>query len=61
MKPPRGFAKLDPETRKKIASAGGKMAHRLGTAHEWTSEEASAAGAIGGAKSRGVPKTRKPA
>ena len=32
-----------------IASKGGKAAHKAGTAHEFTSEEARAAGAKGGA------------
>jgi general stress protein YciG len=41
---------------KEIASLGGKAAHAKGTAHEWTPEEASAAGRLGGnkiAKERG--------
>ena len=36
--------------RKKYASMGGRRAHELGTAHEWTSAEASRAGRIGGRK-----------
>lgn len=44
----RGFASMDPEKRRSIASMGGKAAHRLGVAHEWTSEEAQAAGRKGG-------------
>ena len=40
----RGFAALDAEQRKKIASMGGKAAHEKGTAHQFTSEEAAAAG-----------------
>jgi general stress protein YciG len=40
----RGFAALDTEQRKKIASMGGKAAHEKGTAHQFTSEEAAAAG-----------------
>lgn len=31
-----------------IASKGGKAAHQKGTAHEWTSDEARAAGRKGG-------------
>ncbi len=46
----RGFASMDPERRRKVASKGGKAAHEAGTAHEWTIEEASKAGKIGGAK-----------
>lgn len=33
-----------------IASLGGKAAHKKGTAHQWTSEEARAAGRKGGIK-----------
>ncbi len=40
----RGFAALDAEQRRRIASMGGKAAHEKGTAHEFTSEEAAAAG-----------------
>lgn len=39
---------MDPEKQRKIASEGGKAAHRKGTAHKWTPEEASAAGKKGG-------------
>lgn len=45
---PRGFAAMDPETQRKIASKGGKTAHALGRAHEFTPEEARAAGRKGG-------------
>jgi len=45
---PRGFAALSPEKRKEIASKGGKAAHAAGTAHQFTREEAIAAGAKGG-------------
>ena len=44
----RGFASMDPEKQRKIASKGGKAAHRKGTAHEFTSEEAREAGRKGG-------------
>jgi general stress protein YciG len=44
----QGFASMDPEKQRKIASKGGRAAHRKGTAHEWTSDEARAAGRIGG-------------
>jgi hypothetical protein len=40
----RGFAALNAEQRRRIASMGGKAAHEKGTAHEFTSEEAAAAG-----------------
>lgn len=49
----RGFASMSREQRKEIASKGGRMAHEKGTAHEWTSEEAKAAGRKGGLASRG--------
>lgn len=48
----RGFAALDPETLQKIARKGGKAAHAAGTAHQWTPQEASAAGKKGGKISR---------
>jgi general stress protein YciG len=48
----RGFASMDEETRRRIASLGGKRAHELGTAHTFTPEEAQAAGRIGGTRSR---------
>lgn len=44
----RGFASMDPEKQKEIASKGGKAAHQKGTAHEFTSEEAREAGRKGG-------------
>lgn len=44
----RGFAAMDDEEQRKIASKGGKMAHKKGTAHEFNSEEAAAAGRRGG-------------
>ncbi len=49
----RGFASMDPEKRREIASKGGRAAHEKGTAHEWTSEEARSAGRKGGEISRG--------
>lgn len=45
----RGFAVMDPARQREIASKGGKAAHARGTAHEWTTEEARAAGRKGGA------------
>lgn len=44
----RGFASMDETQQKKIASKGGKAAHAMGRAHEFTSEEASIAGRKGG-------------
>jgi hypothetical protein len=40
----RGFASMDPNKQREIASEGGRAAHRSGNAHEFTSEEARAAG-----------------
>lgn len=40
----RGFNLLSPEKRREIASQGGKAAHASGNAHQYTSEEARAAG-----------------
>lgn len=47
--PKRGFAACSPERRREIASAGGKAAQASGRGHRFTSEEARAAGAKGGA------------
>ena len=44
----RGFASMDAEKQRSIASLGGRAAHRLGTAHEFSSEEAREAGRKGG-------------
>ena len=43
-KSPRGFAAMDPQRQREIASLGGRAAHQSGHAHEFTSEEARAAG-----------------
>jgi general stress protein YciG len=44
----RGFASMERNKQREIASKGGKAAHQKGTAHEWTSEEARQAGRKGG-------------
>ena len=44
----RGFASMDPQRQREIASEGGRAAHEKGTAHEFTSEEARDAGRKGG-------------
>jgi general stress protein YciG len=44
----RGFASMDEEKQREIASKGGKVAHEKGTAHEFTPEEAREAGSKGG-------------
>jgi putative endonuclease len=48
----RGFASMDPNRQRDIASKGGRAAHQKGTAHEWTSDEAREAGRKGGQASR---------
>ncbi len=42
------FNTMDAEKRHEICSAGGRAAHALGRAHEWTVEEAKQAGSKGG-------------
>ena len=51
----RGFASMDPKLVSEIASKGGKAAHAAGTAHEFTADEARAAGRKGGL----APHTRR--
>ena len=64
----RGLRRVSPERRRQIAHLGGVAAQRAGTAHRWTTEEASAAarvavanrlarlgGAAGRAESAGQP------
>lgn len=58
----RGFASMDPNKQREIASKGGKAAHEKGTAHEFTPEEAAAAGRKGGlASGRGRSAKSNPA
>jgi general stress protein YciG len=45
---------------REIASKGGKAAHRKGTAHEWTSEEAREAGRKGGRASHRRKEEQQP-
>lgn len=40
----RGFAVMNPERQREIARLGGVAAHRSGHAHQFTAEEARAAG-----------------
>jgi general stress protein YciG len=47
---PRGLAAMSPERRREIASMGGRTSQARGTAHQWTAEEASAAGKKGSAR-----------
>lgn len=44
----RGFASMDPEKQRQIAREGGRAAHIKGTAHQFSPEEARAAGKKGG-------------
>ncbi len=48
----RGFAGMDDDRQREIASQGGKAAHDKGTAHEFTPEEAREAGRKGGESGR---------
>ncbi len=48
----RGFASMDPEKQREIASKGGHAAQEKGTAHHFSSEEARAAGHKGGTASQ---------
>jgi len=50
----RGFASMDREKQREIASRGGRSAHEQGTAHEWSSDEARVTGRKGGASSHGA-------
>ena len=48
----RGFAAMSPEQQRRIASEGGRASHQSGHGHRFSSEEARAAGRIGGKISR---------
>jgi general stress protein YciG len=50
----RGFAAMNPDRQKQIASEGGRAAHRQGVAHEWNADEARQAGRKGGQNSKGT-------
>jgi general stress protein YciG len=49
----RGFAAMDKEKQREIASMGGRAAHEQGSAHEFSSQEAREAGRKGGRASGG--------
>jgi general stress protein YciG len=49
----RGFASMDEDKQREIASKGGKAAHEKGTAHEFDSQEAAEAGRKGGKARQG--------
>jgi uncharacterized protein len=44
----RGFAAMNPDRQREISSRGGKAAHVMGRAHQFTPDEARAAGRKGG-------------
>jgi general stress protein YciG len=46
----RGFASMDEQRQREIARKGGRAAHEKGKAHEFTPDEARAAGRKGGEK-----------
>src|SRR5436190_20702340 len=46
----RGFASMNSDRQKEIARKGGRAAHEKGKAHEFTTDEARAAGRKGGEK-----------
>lgn len=48
----RGFAAMEADKQREIASKGGKAAHESGHAHEFTPEEAREAGRKGGLASQ---------
>jgi uncharacterized protein len=48
IKKKRGFAVMDPTQVRELARRGGVAAHRAGTAHEFSHEEARIAGRKGG-------------
>ena len=48
----RGFAAMDAETQRRIASQGGRASHESGRGHRFSTEEARDAGRKGGLVSR---------
>ncbi|QOV88449.1 KGG domain-containing protein [Humisphaera borealis] len=48
VEPARGFASMADDRQREIARKGGRAAHAKGTAHEFTTDEARAAGQKGG-------------
>ena len=54
----RGFAGMSAEKQREIASKGGKAAHKMGVAHQWSREEAREAGKRGGQAS-GIKRGRE--
>lgn len=56
-----GFASMERHKQREIAKKGGEAAHVKGTAHEWTTEEARAAGRRGGLANGRYHKARRDA
>lgn len=57
---PRGFAGLDPARLREISREGGRAAHEKGTAHQFSPEEARAAGLKGRMNRRAVGESLRP-
>lgn len=57
--PRRGFGSMDPQRQREIASAGGRTAHKKGTAHKWDSAAAKEAGRLGGLARKAAIAKRK--
>jgi hypothetical protein len=57
----RGFAAMNPDQVRELARRGGVAAHRAGTAHEFTSDEARVAGRKGGLASHSLSAQGTPA
>lgn len=57
---PRGFAAMDPKLVSELAKRGGKAAHRAGTAHQFTSDEARVAGRKGGMATHAKRRAKEP-
>ena len=56
----RGFAAMDPKLVSELAKRGGKAAHRAGTAHQFTSDEARVAGRKGGMATHAKRREKQP-
>jgi general stress protein YciG len=56
----RGFAAMDPQLVSELAKRGGKAAHRAGTAHQFTSDEARIAGRKGGMATHAKRREKQP-
>lgn len=57
----RGFAGMDPEKQREIASKGGRAAHESGHANQFNSKTGAEAGRRGGQNSRSAEEGEKPA